>query len=122
MHPGSADKRPGFRNWYARRLYLAFAWLTTCLLSGVLIAAILEFVGLHTAGLTPLLTLTVLYFVGLLAFESFRRFWSMLAHAQRCANAATCSQCGAYGRFDVQLEEGQIPAICRGCGHRWRIR
>jgi hypothetical protein len=117
---GAGDK-PGFRRWYARRLYLAFAMLTTCLLSGVLIAAILEFVGLSTPGLTPLLTLTVLYFVGLMAVESFRQFWTILSQAQRFANAATCAQCSSYGLFDVVFEDQTIPAICRKCGNRWRL-
>lgn len=118
--PGSSDK-PGFRRWYARQLYIAFAFLTTCLLSGVLVAAILEFVGLHTPGMTPLLTLTVLYFIGLLGVETFRRFWRILAHAQHCANDATCKQCGAYGLFNVVLDGRQIPATCRKCGNRWRV-
>ena len=110
-----------FREWYSRRLALAFALLTTCLLCGVLVAVILEFVGLRTAGLTPLITVIVLYVVGLIAVESFRRFWSTLSRAQACANEATCANCGAYGLFDVRDDDPPMDARCHRCGHRWRI-
>lgn len=121
MDPTGSSSTPGFRRWYARQLYLAFAFLTTCLLSGVLLTAILEFVGLDGPGVQPLLTLVAVYLVGLLAIESFRRFWLILRHAQCCANAATCAQCGGYGLFDVVRDGDAIPATCRRCGHRWRI-
>ena len=114
-------QHPGFRSWHQRQLFEAFAWLTTCLLSGVVIATIFEFIGLHTPGLTPLLTLTALYFLGLMALISFSRFWRQLAFAQQCANEATCNDCGAYGLFEVSMFDDQIPAICRKCGHRWTI-
>ncbi len=110
-----------FRRWYARRLYRGYAMLTTCLLSGVLIAVILEFIGLDTPGITPLVTLTVLYFVGLMGVESFRRFWLTLKHAQHYADGATCSRCDAYGQFEVHFEGTTLPATCRRCGHAWSI-
>ena len=36
--------------------------------------------------------------------------------------AATCAECGAYGLFEVTVDSGPIPAICRRCGHRWVIQ
>ena len=45
MAPPSTTRRPGFRDWYQHQLFEAFAWLTTCILSGVVIATILEFIG-----------------------------------------------------------------------------
>jgi hypothetical protein len=114
-------KQRGFQRWYERRLFESFGWLALCLMSGVLFAAVLEFVGLKTPGLTPMITLVFLYVVVLMGITAWRRFWAMLTHAQRCANAATCQKCGAYGLFDVEIDAGTIPATCRKCGHHWII-
>ena len=111
----------GFRRWYARQMYEAFAWLTTCLLSGVVFTAILEFVGLRTPGLTPLVTLTVLYFIGLMGLMSFKRFWTMLSRATVYSDSATCTRCDSYGLFEVTRQSERIPVRCRNCGHEWSI-
>ena len=111
----------GFRRWYARQMYEAFAWLTTCLLSGVVFTAILEFVGLRTPGLTPLVTLTVLYFIGLMGLMSFKRFWTMLSRATVYSDSATCVRCDSYGLFEVTRQSERIPVRCRNCGHEWSI-
>lgn len=115
------QKKNDFRRWYERQLYEAFSWLAVCLLGGVLFATILEFVGFDTPGLTPYLTMFVLYLIGIGCVETFRRFWSILSFANHCADKATCTQCDGYGLFSVQLDQGRIPAICRKCGHRWEI-
>lgn len=114
-------ERPAFRRWHERRLLESFAWLTLCLLSGVLFATVLEFIGLSGEGLRPLLALILLYLAGLLGVSAWRRFWGIFSHAQRCANAATCPQCGAYGLFEVGDASELFPAVCRRCGHRWTI-
>ena len=112
----------GFRRWYERQMYEAYAWLTTCLLSGVAFAAIIEMVGFATPGAGPLLTLTVLYFVGLIALMSFRRFWMMLSRAQAYADRATCTKCETYGAFEVSGDLERIAARCSKCGYEWVIR
>lgn len=117
----SGIARHGFARWYERQLFEAFAWLTTCLLSGVVIAAILELVGLHTPGMTPLITLVVLYLVGLMGFESWRRFWSQLTRAQHYANQATCPECDANGLFEVADDARSFAIRCRRCGHQRTI-
>jgi hypothetical protein len=121
MAPTRPAGTDSFERWHERQLFQSFAWLTTCILSGVVIAAILEFIGLRTPGIMRLATLVVLYFVGLMGLIAWRRFRTMLSHAQNCANGATCAQCGAYGLFDVTVDSGSIPARCRRCGHRWTI-
>lgn len=121
MNAKPGPRKPGFQRWYERRLFESFGWLALCLMSGVLFAAVLEFVGLKTPGLTPLITLVFLYVVVLMGITAWRRFWAMLTYAQRCANAAKCGECGAYGLFDVSIESGTIPATCRKCGHHWII-
>lgn len=100
----------------------AYAWLTTCLLGGIVFTAIIELVGFATPGFTPLLTLTALYFVGLMCLMSFRRFWLMLSRAQTYANRANCPRCGSYGAFAVTIESARIPVRCGKCGQQWTIR
>ena len=89
---------------------------------GLGVFLLLELVGLETQGWSKLLTLVVLYVIGLMVVTAFHRFWVLLARAQHCANGATCGECGAYGLFDVVMESGRIPATCRRCGNRWTIR
>jgi DNA-directed RNA polymerase subunit RPC12/RpoP len=111
----------GFRRWYERKLFEAFAWLTICVLCGVAFAAVLAVVGFKTPGFTPILTVLALYLIGLLALISGRKFTAMLVRAQACSSGATCSQCGGYGLFDIEHDEGRMPVTCRRCGHRWTI-
>ena len=121
MNPESNPVTVAFLKWHERLLFRSFAWLTTCLLGGVAIAAIFEFVGLSTPGVTPFITLAVVYVAGLMSYTAWRQFWGLLQHAQYCANQATCGSCGAYGLFDVVIDADHIPAECRRCGHRWKI-
>ena len=120
MEPAHSIARLGFRRWYERQLFESFAWLTTCILSGVVFAAIIEFVGFSTPGYT-LLTLTVLYFVGLIGLTAWRTFWSQLTRAQEYSTSAKCMKCGAYGLLDVTDESSAVPVRCRKCSHEWRL-
>lgn len=122
MKPAATITHLGFRRWYERQMYEAYAWLTTCLLSGIVFVAIIEMVGFATPGAGPLLTLTVLYFVGLMALMSFRRFWMMLSRAQAYADCATCTKCETYGAFEVSGDLERITARCWKCGYEWVIR
>lgn len=121
METMPSKRKLAFPRWHERQLFHAFAWFTTCLLGGVVIATILEFVGLNTPGITPLITLVVLYVAGLMMIAAWRRFWALLSWTQHCASRATCTRCGAYGRFDMVSGADAIPAECRQCGHRWTI-
>ena len=121
METVPSKRKLAFSRWHERQLFHSFAWFTTCLLGGVVIATILEFVGLNTPGFTPLITLVVLYVTGLMTIAAWRRFWALLSWTQHCASRATCARCGAYGRFDVVSGADAIPAECRQCGHRWTI-
>ena len=121
MDPARDITRLGFQRWYERQMYEAYAWLTTCLLSGVAFTAIVELIGFATPGLTPYLTIVVLYFVGLMALMSFRRFWRMLSRAQLYADKATCTRCDTYGVLDMNGEPDHLLARCRKCGHEWSM-
>jgi len=121
MEPASSITRLGFRRWYERQLFESFAWLTTCLLSGVAFAAVLEFVGVTGPGVRPWFTLVVLYFIGLMGITAFRTFWSLLKRAQGYADRAICPGCSAYGLLDVTADSERVPVRCRQCGEEWSI-
>jgi len=110
-----------FNRWHERQLYYSFAWLISCLLSLFLFVTIIEFVGLGSSGAILIITLIVLYAIGLGAIELFRRFWIRFVYAQNCASSATCKKCGAYGLFKVKQEVKPIYARCKKCDHHWVI-
>ncbi|MGI9332942.1 MAG: hypothetical protein ACR2RL_07255 [Gammaproteobacteria bacterium] len=121
METAQSIAKLGFRRWHERQLYESFAWLATCLLSGVAFASILEFVGFSRPGLAPYLTLIVLYVVGLMAVTTWRCFWAKLSAAQDFAKSAVCGRCDAYGLLDVMEVSESIPVRCRHCGNEWRL-
>jgi len=108
MEPAHSIGKLGFRRWYERRLLESFGWLAVCMLCAFVIGAVLEMIGLRTPGLTPLVTLVVLYFIGLAGVRASQRFAGVLSEAQRFANRSTCPQCGCYGRFTVLSETARI--------------
>lgn len=110
-----------FSRWHEKQLYLSFAWLLSCLMCGFLFAAIVEFVGKNLSGIFTIISLVVLYGIGLAAIELFRRFWVQFSFAQHCASSATCSSCGKYGQFEVRADAWPIYARCQKCDHQWVI-
>jgi hypothetical protein len=110
-----------FVRWHERQLFSSFAWLISCLLCGVLFFAVIEFVALKSSGIFTIVSLVILYAIGLAAVELFRRFWMKFAFAQHCASSATCDKCNSYGLFDVRDETWPIYARCQKCDHSWVI-
>ena len=110
-----------FVRWHERQLFNSFAWLISCLLCGLLFFAVIEFVTLESSGVFTIISLIILYAIGLAAVELFRRFWLKFAFAQQCASLATCGKCNSYGLFEVRAETWPIYARCQKCDHRWVI-
>lgn len=110
-----------FNRWHERQLYASFAWLLSCLMCGLLFAAIVEFVGFHFSGIISILSIIVLYLLGIAIIDSFRRFWMQFSFAQLCANSATCKSCGSYGAFSVRVGVRPIYVRCQKCDHQWVI-
>jgi len=110
-----------FIRWHERQLFSSFAWLVSCLLCGFLFFVVIEFVALKSSGIFTLITLVILYAIGLAAIELFRRFWLRFAFAQHCAGLATCRSCNSYGLFEVRSEAWPIYARCQKCDHQWVI-
>ena len=114
-------RNPSFNRWHEKQLFLSFAWLLSCLMCGFLFAAVVEFVGKNMSGIFTIISLVVLYVIGLGAIELFRRFWMQFSFAQHCASAATCENCGKYGLFEVRTDAWPIYARCQHCDHQWVI-
>ncbi len=110
-----------FNRWHERQLYYSFAWLISCLMSGFLFVTIIEIFGFKSSGVVLIITLIVLYVIGIAIIELFRRFWLRFCHAQECASAATCEICNSYGLFDVIIGAQPIYAKCEKCNHQWVI-
>ena len=70
MKTAPSTGKLAFPRWHERQLFHAFAWFTPCLLGVVVIATVLEFVGLNTPGITPLITLVVLYVAELMTIAA----------------------------------------------------
>ena len=114
-------QHPSFNRWHEKQLFLSFAWLLSCLMCGFLFVAVVEFVGKNLSGIFTVISLVVLYGIGLGAIELFRRFWMQFSFAQHCASSATCSACGSYGLFQVRTDTWPIYARCQHCDHQWVI-
>lgn len=110
-----------FNHWHERQLFVSFAWLLSCLVSGFVFVVVIEFVGINFSGIFSILSIVALYLIGISIIELFRRFWLCFSFAQTCANAATCTTCGSYGNFEVRHDTRPIYARCQVCNHQWVI-
>jgi formate dehydrogenase maturation protein FdhE len=138
MDPTSSIRKLGFRRWYERELIKCHAALVTCLLCGVLMAALIEQVSFTEFGWQPVSAMAVAAGAAVLAWLSWRSYITILQRAEFYGERSNCPGCGAYGRFDVVAtgmdeEAGRVanavaplPAAwlrvqCRNCGVGWRM-
>jgi DNA-directed RNA polymerase subunit RPC12/RpoP len=123
QHAPSVGKL-SFTRWYERQLVESHAWLVSCVLCGLGVAALAEgYLSFHELSLQLLVTLVAIYAGGLLCWYSWGRYRALMAEAQRVAEASTCSACGAQGQFDVLAPvSAPLSVVCRKCGHRWLVR
>jgi hypothetical protein len=133
MDPAKGIGRLGFRRWYERELYEAYAYLVTSLLCMILLAVALEQHSLFSLRPQGLLAFVLAFAAFAIGLHSLRRFFAILQRAQGFARAAACASCAAYGKLEV-LESGTTAAEspgaerltwlrvrCRKCGKAWRI-
>jgi hypothetical protein len=118
--PARSIEKLGFRRWYERRLLESHAWLVTCLLCALAVLALVDGLDFRAAFFGSLLRGAMAFAAGLVCWISLARYVSMLVHANRLAEHATCAGCGTYGRFG--FVDGQARVRCRGCGHEWLLR
>jgi hypothetical protein len=133
--PADAIRKVGFKKWYERQLIESHAYLVSCFLCMIVVAALLEEFSFRAPGLKPLVSLAVIGGSGLLGLFSWRRYRAIMGEAERLGDHSTCAGCGAYARFDVvdaggssgpSQTDGETPTTwlrvrCRKCGHDWTM-
>ena len=121
MEPARSIGKFGFHRWYERQLTEGFAWLVTCLLCAVVVAAGIESVWSRLISWRALAMLVFVYIVGLICWYALQRFLTLLTRAERVASHSTCESCGANGRYTVLSETATMRVRCRKCAHEWTI-
>ena len=96
---GAAIGAHGFRRWYERQLVESFAYLTTGVLSLIMMAIAIEMLEFRATAAGLLALVAIAAAGGGLCVFSWRRFHRLLARAEYLAEKATCGNCNAYGRF-----------------------
>src|SRR5687767_9542457 len=110
----------GFARWYERQLIEGHAWLVTCLLCSIGIAASVEVLNFREAA-SALLTLTFVFVAGLICLHGFRRYRALMELAEQIASRSTCPACATYARFKVLDPNARMRVCCRRCGNEWVI-
>lgn len=117
-------RKLGFRKWYERTLLRCHGNLVLLLLStlGLLIAA--EEYDHHLPVNEQLTLLACAVASAVIGFLALRGYFSLMREAEFAADQATCSQCEAYGRWDIAREDRALHRMqvrCRKCGHAWQV-
>ena len=138
MDPTSKIRKLGFRRWYERQLIDCHLALVTCLLCGILIAALFEGIRLNDFGWEMASRVGLMFGAGALGLYSWRRYITVLERAERYGERSTCPGCAAYARFEIlatgldevpgpaavavaPLQTAWIRVRCRMCGAAWRM-
>ena len=139
MDPTSSIRRLGFRKWYERELIKCHGALVTCLLAGLLAAALMESVvnappwSLAMAG-----QIGIVFVSGIVGWGAWRSYITILGRAELYGQRSSCPSCNAYGSFNILatgMDDAPGPAAvavaplhaawlrvqCRKCGTAWRM-
>jgi tRNA(Ile2) C34 agmatinyltransferase TiaS len=122
MDPAAGIGKLGFKRWYERQLLESHAWLVSCVLCLIAVAACLE--ELTFRGPLPrLLALGAAVFVaGAVAIYGWSRYRLLMTEVERFAERSTCPSCRAYAAFRVVGAEGSTLRVrCRKCAEQWRL-
>jgi hypothetical protein len=117
--PARSIGKLGFRKWYERRLIESHAWLVTCFLCSLAIAASLEGVSFTRAESLPLLAFV--FVGGLVCWHALNRYRAIMNEAERLGESAVCGSCNSYGAFKVLGDYPKMKVRCRKCGNEWQL-
>ena len=124
-----AFRHRGFRRWYERQLIESHAWLVTALLALIMMAVALEALEFDSRFANVVALVIVALAGGGLVLFAWQRFVRLMARAESLAGQAVCTECRAYGRFEVLNARDSAEAIsgrwirvrCRSCAHEWQM-
>ena len=126
----------GFRRWYERQLIESHAYLVTCVLSLMAIAACLEQIDWRAPAGRTVFLLSALIAGAVLCVVSLRRYNFLLFRAESLGAQSNCGQCRTYGVLQVlrageredytelpptEADVAWIRVRCKKCGHEWRM-
>ena len=125
----------GFRGWYERQLIESHAYLALGFIALIFLLSGLELLSHAEAGVRYLIVLIAAAAGGMLLVVAWRRFGVLLARAEHFAEAATCPQCKAWGKFKVLAEESSsasdppeagrphwLSVRCTQCDAVWKLQ
>lgn len=128
-------ERHGFRRWYERQLIESHAYLALGFVALILLLSGLELLSDVEAGIRYLVILIAAAAGGTLLVVAWRRFGVLLARAEHFAEAATCPQCKAWGKFKVLAQEASnaneppeagrphwLSVRCTRCETVWKLQ
>jgi hypothetical protein len=138
MDPTASIRKLGFRRWYERQLIGSHLALVTCLLCGIVVAALMEEISFHNFGGRQVSLLAVDFGAIVLGWFSWKQYITMLTRAERYGQCSNCPKCDAYGRFKVidtgmdrvpgpaalavaPLDSAWMRVECRQCGTLWTM-
>jgi hypothetical protein len=117
--PARSIGRLGFRRWYERRLIEGHAWLISCFLCALGIAASLEGISLKRPEAIPVLAFV--FVAGLVCWYALQRYRAIMDEAERLGERSTCGACRAYATFKVLGDYPKMNVRCRKCGNEWLL-
>lgn len=121
MEPARSIERLGFKRWYERQLLESHAWLVSCILCGLAIAATLELTGFRLTSFAGFLAFGFAYVAGLVGWHSLKRYRAIMAQAERLSEQSTCKGCRTYAAFSIIAANPRISVRCRKCAHEWTM-
>jgi hypothetical protein len=122
MDPAPGIGKLGFKRWYERQLIEGHAWLITCVLCMLAVAACLEELSFRGPLSQALALGGFVFAAGALAVYGWDRYRTIMVVAQRVAERSTCESCRTYAAFRlIGAEGGTLRVRCRKCAHEWRI-
>jgi hypothetical protein len=117
--PARSIERLGFKRWYERQLMEGHAWLVSCFLCALAIAATLEVFGFRLSSAGGILTLAFVYVGALVCWHSLKRYRAIMAQAERLSEQSTCKACRAYAAFSIIAQHPKMSVRCLKCANEW---
>ena len=128
-------ERHGFRRWYERQLIESHAYLALGFVALIFLLSGLELLSHAEGAMRYLIVLIAAAAGGMLVIVAWRRFGVLLARAEHFAEAATCPQCKAWGKFKVLAQEPSnasdppeagrphwLSVRCTQCDALWKLQ